>query len=295
MTILKIYAPAKLNLCLDVIKREPGGYHQLETVYFLFENLKDEIQVESAQNQDTLSIAHTSKIKEARKIPQEENLAFKAAQALKRYCGLMGPESKFIKITITKNIPLSSGLGGPSSDAAAVLVCMNKLWNLELPLQTLQNIGQNLGKDVPFFLLAHVTGEKVAQGTHYGEIIKPLPDIQGIKFSIHPKSAEDQSHGPRLSSRQASDIRKKTFGKQSLPDKTASAFAALDMSLCGQNRTKTQDLIEAIKTNDPKKILQNLHNDFETLKSRGKLGTNRRSKSHLSGSGPSTFSAELIA
>lgn len=279
MTILKISAHAKLNLCLDVIKREPGGYHQIDTVYFLYEELKDEICIEPAQNIDTLSISQSSKIKATKNVLEEDNLAFKAAQALKRYCGMMGPESKFVKITITKNIPLSSGLGGPSSDAAAVLVGMNKLWNLDLPLQTLQNIGQNLGKDVPFFILTHITGEKVAQGTHYGEVIKPLPDIQGIKFSLHPKSAE--SH------------RDKTVGPL---QKTTNAFAALDISLCAQNRTKTRDLIEAIKANEPQKILQSLHNDFETLemykapKSPDKLRPNH----HLSGSGPSTFSARLV-
>lgn len=271
MAILKIPAPAKLNLCLDVIKREPSGYHQIETVYFLYEELKDEIWVESAENGDVLSISQSGKTKDAKSILEEDNLAFKAAQALKRYCGMMGPESKFVKITITKNIPLSSGLGGPSSDAAAVLVGMNKLWNLDLPLQTLQNIGQNLGKDVPFFLMTHVTGEKVAQGTHYGEVVKPLPDIQGIKFTIQPKSAG--------------------LPPKDSPSKTAAAFAALDMSLCGQSRQKTQNLIEAIKNNNPQEILKTLHNDFETLEEYKKLPKG----DHLSGSGPSTFQAKLKA
>lgn len=259
MAILKIFAPAKLNLCLDVIKREPSGYHQIETVYFLYEGLKDEIILETGQNTDSLSIYQGGKNPTAQNIPEDENLAFKAAQALKRSCGMMGPESKFIKITITKNIPLSSGLGGPSSDAAAVLCGLNKLWDIDLPLQTLQNIGQNLGKDVPFFVLAHEAGTKIAHGTHYGEIVKPLPDVEGLKFKVQKSSGG--------------------------PSKTFEAYSRLDLSLCAQNRAKTQVLIGAIKANDPAKILENLHNDFETLEDYAKLPKGE----HLTGAGPSTF------
>ncbi len=114
--------------------------------------------------------------------------------------------------------------------------------------------------DVPFFIIGGT-----ALATHFGEKIKPLPAIKNIKFRIFPRSAEDS-------------LKKNTVSK------TASAYASLDLSLCGKNLTKTKSILKAIKKSDKKSILANLHNDFEII-------SPQKPPNHLSGSGPSTFTA----
>lgn len=188
-------------------------------------------------------------------IPLEKNLAFLALKLIKRTYKI----KKFASITIIKNIPLSSGLGGASSDAAATLKGLNKLWNLKISQKKLLALAAKLGMDVPFFIIGGT-----ALATHFGEKITPLPPIKNIKFKIFPQSAES----PKSLS------------------KTATAYSSLDLSLCGKKISQTKLLLSAIKKSDKKAILSTLHNDFEhAIKSHTKPGH------HLSGAGPSTFSA----
>lgn len=280
---IKILAPAKINLCLDVLKRTASGYHKIQTVFQEAPEIYDEIKIESTKKQDSLSIIYSAKFSKlkstthANNLNKEniqilknssKNLAFRALQllrnTLKNNPGLKILK-KFAHISIKKNIPISSGLGGASSDAAAVLKGLNKLWNLKLSQKKLLQLAAKLGKDVPFFIIGGT-----ALGTNYGEKITPLPPIKNIKFKIFPTA---QPKAGALSFH-----------------KTQSAYATLDLTLCGKNNNKTKNLITAIKKNDTKNIIKNLHNDFETLKPYNHLPKTY----HLSGSGPSTFTARLI-
>lgn len=186
-------------------------------------------------------------------IHQNDNLAHKALILLKTTYKI----KKLASVTIKKNIPIASGLGGASSDAAATLKGLNELWKLKISTKKLLTLAAKLGMDVPFFILGGT-----ALATHFGEKIKALKPIN-IKFKISPKSAEDSS-------------------KKSHTSKTASAYSSLDLSLCGKNLAQTKLLLKAIEKSDHKSILANLHNDFETI-------SPQKKDHHLSGSGPSTF------
>jgi 4-diphosphocytidyl-2C-methyl-D-erythritol kinase len=220
----------------------------------------DTITINNAKDSDNVSMIFGTK-KHSPKTPihQNENLAYKALLLIKQTYKI----KKFASITIEKNIPLSSGLGGASSDAAATLKGLNKLWNLKISTKKLLALAAKLGMDVPFFIVGGT-----AFATHFGEKITPLPPIKNIKFKVFPKSDENSS---QISARAALS-------------KTASAYASLDLSLSGKNRAQTKALLKAIKNNDKKIIISNLHNDFEIL-------SPRKSGHHLSGSGPSAFTA----
>lgn len=250
-----------------MLKKTASGHHKIMTVFQEAPEIYDEIKIISTKKTDNLSTTCDIKFSSSKpttrtnNINQKldkilknpaQNLAFLALRLLKKTCKI---SNKFAHIYIKKNIPISSGLGGASSDAAAVLKGLNKLWNLKLSQKKLLKMAAKLGKDAPFFIIGGT-----ALGTNYGEKITLLPPIKNIKFKIFQKSAT-------------------TSGK------TQSAYESLDLNLCGKNKTKTKNLITAIKKNDKKNIIKNLHNDFETLRSFDHLPKTH----HLSGSGPSTF------
>lgn len=248
---VKILAPAKINLCLDVIKRMPNGYHKIQTVLQEIPEIYDEIKIKNTKTSDSLSIAYGNKITPPNPpIHKQQNLAFKALQLLKKTYKI----KKFAKITIKKNIPISSGLGGAASDAAATLKGLNKLWNLKFSQKKLIALAAKLGKDVPFFIIGGT-----ALGTNYGEKIAQLPPIKNIKFKIKNGAAV---------------FRFSTH----LQDKTRQAYQSLDLSKCNLHSQQTTNLL------DTKNILKNLHNDFEQL-------YKIKKGHHLCGSGPSTFIA----
>lgn len=134
-------APAKLNLDLRIIGRRADGYHLLESVFVLIDW------------QDTLCILprHDDKIvlhTPLPDVPTEQDLCVRAALALQQFSGcLLGAD-----IWLEKRLPMGGGLGGGSSDAATVLMVLNRLWQLDLPPHQLAQIGLTLGADVPFFL-----------------------------------------------------------------------------------------------------------------------------------------------
>ena len=156
---LVVEAPAKVNLTLDVLAKRPDGYHELATVMHQI-SLMDKL---SLQLTDTAIIVHSSNPV----VPEgEENLAYRAARLLFERFSLAGG----VHIYIDKNIPVGAGLAGGSTDAAAVLMGLNILFELGLPLEHLQSLGLELGSDVPFCILG---GTALAKGR--GEILAPLP------------------------------------------------------------------------------------------------------------------------
>lgn len=248
---MKLLAKAKINLCLDVLGKDRSGYHKIQTVFQEVDNLADEIEILNGIKKDEVAMAGP--------VLQENNLAYKALVLLKTTFQI----KKFTKIKIKKNIPISSGLGGGASDAAAVLKGLNKLWNLKLSTQKLIELSKNLGMDVAFFIVGGT-----ALGEHFGEKITPLPPLKKIKFRLFLNGVEIPKKA---------DI----FVLDAFP-KTKQAYATIKLSKCGKNKAKTKKLIEAIKKGNKTQIIENLHNDFET---QTKISTLH----HLSGSGPSTF------
>jgi 4-diphosphocytidyl-2-C-methyl-D-erythritol kinase len=158
MKALYLRAPAKINLCLSVLGRRPDGYHEVEMVMQAV-GLYDEVTVRLAESGIAVRCDSDT-------IPTGEgNIAYRAAREMIDLSG--GPSG--IAIEIKKNIPVAAGLGGGSSDAAAVLVACNRLLGAGLGRDRLTEIGTRLGMDVPFFLYGPTA---LAKGR--GEILTSL-------------------------------------------------------------------------------------------------------------------------
>ncbi|MGQ9572841.1 MAG: 4-(cytidine 5'-diphospho)-2-C-methyl-D-erythritol kinase [Dehalococcoidia bacterium] len=156
---LRLNAPAKINWTLEVLGRRPDGFHEVKTILQTID-LFDSLELEPAPE---LTLEATGEGLP----PPEENLVMRAARLLQERTGYSGGAH----MRLTKNIPVASGLGGGSSDAAAALRGLDLLWGLSLPLQQLAELAAELGADVPFFLQG---GTALAEGR--GERVTPLPD-----------------------------------------------------------------------------------------------------------------------
>ena len=162
MMNLTLRANAKINLTLDVLYKRTDGYHQVEMIMQAIE-LADILRLEEKSSGD---ISITSNVVH---LPcDHRNLAYQAAMLIKDTCQV----KKGIHIFIEKNIPMSAGLAGGSTDAAGVLLGLNRLWELGLSFEQLQTLGATLGSDVPFCLRG---GTALATGR--GEILEPLPSL----------------------------------------------------------------------------------------------------------------------
>lgn len=162
MKSMTIKAPAKVNYLLDVIRRRSDGYHDLRMVMQRV-NLCDEITITlTGTPQLTVSCGRKG-------VPDGPgNIAWKAARIMLDLAG----SGQGATIEIAKNIPVAAGLGGGSSDAAAVLMGMNELLDLNLSEQRLMEIGVKLGADVPFFIF-----KKTALAEGIGEQLREMPPM----------------------------------------------------------------------------------------------------------------------
>jgi 4-diphosphocytidyl-2-C-methyl-D-erythritol kinase len=142
--ILRLPAPAKLNLMLRIVGRREDGYHLLQTV-FQFIDYCDWIGLSSRS--DGRIRLHTP----LPGVPEAEDLTFRAALALRETVQIQAG----VDIEVEKNIPMGGGLGGGSSDAATVLIGLNRLWQAGLSLAELKALGVRLGADVPIFIDGH--------------------------------------------------------------------------------------------------------------------------------------------
>ena len=157
MDKMEIKAFAKINLDFKILDRLPNGYHKIHSIF------------QAIDIYDTISI-----FKEERNFYltgsvvclQQENLISKAKEVLESFIGKKLP----CRVHLIKNIPVSAGLGGGSSDAAAILMALNKLYKLNLNLKQLVKIGLEVGSDVPFF--TSNIGTALVEGI--GEKIKPI-------------------------------------------------------------------------------------------------------------------------
>lgn len=157
-------APAKINLALDVLYKRPDGYHEVEMVMTTID-LADRIELRTL-NEDRIII-----LSENRFVPNDQrNLAYQAAEVIKERFNI----KKGVAIKIEKQIPVAAGLAGGSSDAAAVLRGLNKLWNLNVSLDTLAEIGATIGSDVSFCVYGG-TALATGRGEKIQEIASPPP------------------------------------------------------------------------------------------------------------------------
>lgn len=151
-------APAKLNLFLHITGRRPDGYHELQTLFQILD-WGDRVYLEKTND------GEVQRINAEYDVPEDEDLVIRAARLLKRVSN-----SRFgAAIEVHKQIPIGSGLGGGSTDAATVLVALNHLWGCNHSAQFLADLGLELGADVPVFVHGHT-----AMATGVGENLVPV-------------------------------------------------------------------------------------------------------------------------
>lgn len=164
MNSMKIKTRGKVNLILDVLGKRDDGYHEVEMILQSID-LYDVMEFTLKKSGITLHCNH-------KWVPEDErNIVYKIAKLLQEEYDI----KQGIEITIHKNIPVSAGLAGGSSNAAGTLKVLNRLWKLNLSLEKLMEHGRKIGADVPFCLLG---GTALARGI--GEILQPLPALPPV-------------------------------------------------------------------------------------------------------------------
>ena len=262
---ISIRAYAKINLALDVVGLRDDGYHRLETL-MQKTGLADDIRILWQE-----SDAEEFKIKLRPGKPYlpagEKNLAYRAAMMMAERAGARGE----LDIDIKKRIPVAAGLGGGSADAAAVLVALNRLWNLKMNTWQLCAIGRELGADVPFLVLTHNTAYRCALCEETGEKMTAI--YRGLQKHIV--------------------LAKPAFGVS-----TKEVFAGID-SCEITKRPDIPQLILGLKYANEKKILSSMANVLEeytithyaeVAKLKAKMESTEGARRVLmSGSGPTVF------
>ena len=164
--ILRVGAPAKLNLGLELLAKRPDGYHELVSVVQCI----DLYDVLVGREADSLTLEAPPETG-----PAESNLVRRAAVELRERAGTDAGAS----LVLAKGTPVGAGLGGGSSDAAAALRLLRRLWRVELPSRELRRIGAELGSDVPLFLEGPAT---LIRGR--GERVTRLPPLRSGWFVL---------------------------------------------------------------------------------------------------------------
>ena len=171
-------APAKLNLFLHVTGRRADGYHELETAFQLID-LQDLVHL---RRRDDGQITRLNPLPD---VPPEQDLTVRAARLLQHH----GATTFGVDIGLDKHIPMGGGLGGGSSDAATVLMALNRLWGLERPQAELAQLGLALGADVPFFIFGRTA---LARGV--GDLLEPIELPERSFVVIAPPVAVPTAH-----------------------------------------------------------------------------------------------------
>jgi 4-diphosphocytidyl-2-C-methyl-D-erythritol kinase len=169
-------APAKLNLFLHITGRRDDGYHLLQSVFMLIDwcdTLHIELRRDGQLTREDLTT----------ELPADD-LILRAARALQAHAA----PGQGAHIGVAKHVPAQAGMGGGSSDAATCLLALNRLWNLNLPLSRLAQIGLKLGADVPFFLGGH---HAWVEGI--GEKIRPVT-LPSARFAVVKPSEGLETH-----------------------------------------------------------------------------------------------------
>lgn len=238
---MEVKSYAKINLALDVLGKS-GNYHEIITVFqqiplhdtITFSPIRAPKKANPATIIAPIEISCSNPEVPAGNINGHLNTAYKSAKILSDYARSRKIKTTPFHIHIEKRIPPASGLGGASSNGAVVLTALNNLWNLNLSQNKLQEIAEEIGMDVPFFLYGGT-----AVGEHFGEKITPLPTFNcpAVKIEINGKKSG-----------------------------TKEMYSKLDLSKTCTQTEKTKQMIELLKQNAPAdKIIPLIHNDFEQL------------------------------
>lgn len=175
MPSLVLSANAKVNLGLHILGRRADGYHLMETLYYPVPELADEVELEAVAGEEC--VVRMEGFEDA--LPLEQNLCWRAWNLLaQRY----QPIGRGMEIVVRKRIPAGAGLGGGSSDAAAVLKGLRTIWRLTLTDGALAEMGASLGADVPFFIY-----NVPMYATGIGTELEPYPlDLaaQGLELRV---------------------------------------------------------------------------------------------------------------
>ena len=256
MNSITLKSRAKINLSIDVLGKRQDGYNLVEMIMQTID-LYDLIEINEKDN-DQITIKSTSD-----EIPLDcNNLVYKAANLIKKTFNI----NKGVEIHIKKNIPVAAGMAGGSSNAAAVLVGLNKLWNLNLSNQQLEKIGLKLGADVPFCING---GAVLASGI--GEELTP---IKGLTKDVCILVC-----------------------KPDLFVSTKEVYECID-SKDIDKRPNNKFLIECLKNEDTRQLAENMFNVLEGVtmdkhpviqQIKDIMTNNRALGAMMSGSGPTVF------
>jgi 4-diphosphocytidyl-2-C-methyl-D-erythritol kinase len=192
VTRLAISVPAKINLHLQVLGVRRDGFHELRTLFQSID-LADELHASPAADE----VLELRVEPEGAVTGDEDNMVLRAAAALREHSGVAAGAS----LDLYKRIPVAGGLGGGSADAAAALILLDRLWNLDLGTADLVDLAADLGADVPFFLHGGL-----AVGVGRGEEVYPLSDLRSFDVVVVtprlqvPTAEVFDSFAPRLTS-----------------------------------------------------------------------------------------------
>lgn len=256
MKSIKLKSRAKINLSIDVLGKRQDGYHLVEMIMQTID-LYDLIEIKEIED-NQIVIKSTSN-----EIPLDcNNLMYKATNLIKQMFDI----DKGVEIYIEKNIPVAAGMAGGSSNAAAMLVGLNKLWNLNLKNQQLEQIGLKLGADVPFCING---GAVLASGI--GEKLTP---IKGLTKDVCILVC-----------------------KPDLFVSTKEVYECID-SKDIEKRPNNEFLIECLKNKDNKQLATNMFNVLEEVTAekypvieqiKNIMIKNKALGAMMSGSGPTVF------
>ncbi|MBD1939117.1 4-(cytidine 5'-diphospho)-2-C-methyl-D-erythritol kinase [Microcoleus sp. FACHB-68] len=240
MQTYTLIAPAKINLYLEIIGTRPDGYHELAMVLQSVD-LADRIAVR-ANGTDEIRI-HC----DHPQVPLDKsNLAYRAAQLMAEQFPDSFENFGGADITIHKHIPVAAGLAGGSTDAAAVLVGLDLMWELGLTSSELQELGGRLGSDVPFCIAG---GTALATGR--GDALSPLPDLTHLYVVLAKYRSLEVSTAWAY----------QTF-RQQFSNTYVSDLNTLENR---RQRVHSGPMVNAIARRDGTKIGQLLHNDLERV------------------------------
>lgn len=252
---MNVKAYAKLNLTLDILRKREDGYHDLRMVMQSI-SLADDLTITPADGAGAMSTNLSYLPADGR------NLAQLAAAAFREATGLGGG----VDIAIKKHIPVCAGMGGGSSDAAAVLRAMNEMTGAGLSPEELAKIGEKVGSDVPYCVLG---GTALAEGR--GEILDPLPPLPHCWAAVC---------------------------KPAFPVSTPQLFGRVDVRKIVR-RPDTEGLIAALEAGDLIGVARRMYNVFEDVlepRRRGEIDSIKAAMidcgalgASMSGSGPTVF------
>ena len=157
---MRLKAYCKINIGLHVVRKREDGYHELETVMLGVKGLYDTVDVEPIDGNDIIFTSHGIVVD----CPAEKNLCVRAARLMQQRYNIGG-----VAITLDKRVPFGAGLGGGSSDATAVIVAINDIFNLGISKPDLASLAAELGSDTPFFVY-----DTPQLCTGRGEIMEPI-------------------------------------------------------------------------------------------------------------------------